>query len=43
LCGLDAGLSVPSGRMVVTFDEEGNPTLIDIDGRSTDLCAVLAP
>jgi hypothetical protein len=32
-----------SGRMVVTFDEEGNPTLIDIVGSSTDLCAVLAP
>jgi hypothetical protein len=32
-----------SGRMVVTFDQEGNPTLIDIVGRSTDLCAVLAP
>jgi hypothetical protein len=32
-----------SGRMVVEFDEEGNPTLIDIVGRTTDLCAVLAP
>jgi hypothetical protein len=29
--------------MVVTFDEAGNPTLIDIVGSSTDLCAVLAP
>jgi hypothetical protein len=32
-----------SGRMVIEFDDEGNPTLIDIVGRTTDLCAVLAP
>ena len=32
-----------SGRMVITFDDEGNPTLIDIVGHTTDLCAVLAP
>jgi hypothetical protein len=41
--GSDPVILLNSGRMVVTFDEEGNPTLIDIVGRSTDLCAVLAP
>jgi len=41
--GSHAVILLNSGRMVVTFDEEGNPTLIDIVGSSTDLCAVLAP
>jgi len=41
--GSDPVILLNSGRMVVTFDEEGNPTLIDIVGSSTDLCAVLAP
>lgn len=41
--GSDPVILLNSGRMVVTFDEAGNPTLIDIVGSSTDLCAVLAP